>query len=165
MKKFLAIVALCTLLCNVYAATVRGSFGALKGESRARIEANYDKAIIYGMDEQAFASAEKDWEKDKPEILEHFMEGIQKTLGRKFELFTSTSVPGFIIRINIVEINTTGACLCDVLLVDQSGAELGRLESISGEAKGGTKLRRIKNSAEDAGLSIGKLLKKAIKKS
>ena len=165
MKKFLAIVALCTLLCNVFAVTMRGSFGVLKGESRARLEVNYANATIYGMDESSFALEEKDWEKDKPEILEHFMEGIQENLGRKLELFTSTSEPGFIIRIDVVEISTSGACLCDVVLVDQLGTELGRLESISGAGKGGTKLRRIKNSAEEAGLSIGKLLKKAIKKS
>ena len=54
---------------SLQAQTIKGSFSALKDQSRVRLEVDFSEAEIHGMSEEAFARYETDWEKDKPEVV------------------------------------------------------------------------------------------------
>ena len=82
LKLFIAAVAMIVSMsvCNAQN-MVSGSVEGLKKAGVALVEIDYSKAVIMGMGEQAFASYEEEWNKDKSDITLEFINGINEKTG------------------------------------------------------------------------------------
>ena len=105
--------------------------------SRVDFRMDFSGATIHDRTETEFAKYEKDWEIDKPSIVEKFRSSAS--------------------------ITTNGFMICDVLLTNKQGTVFFNVENLKGNSDSfftpGTKLARIKIWAALTGGALGKMMK------
>ena len=160
MKKFILIVVMSVISLMTFAQKASGSFKSLAEVGRVSIVVDFSEASIMGMNENDFAEYERDWMKDKTEIVGRFVGSIQRKLGTMVVLDNSLN-ENERITIQVLVFTHKGDCVCDVILTDKENNELGRISKV-GASGGhfGTKLNLIKDGAEHTGSAIGRLLYK-----
>ena len=162
MKKFVFITILLIFTTVTYAQQLSGSFQALAGAGRAKVEVDYSKVSIHGMTEADFAIYEKDWMVDKDDITDRFIGKMQDKFQTKLLLGNFPNAK-YTIVIQVLVFTTNGSCTCDVVLLDEENNELGRIANLSTYGGSfGTKLYQIKLGAEHTGEDVGRLLLRAM---
>ena len=86
-------VILCTFSFAMSAQTITGSLKEFALFGKANIEVIFADASIHGMQEEDFAAVERDWYKDKPEIVYDFIGGVAEKLKDRFTIGTRLSTP------------------------------------------------------------------------
>ena len=158
---FLLSFALIGVLNMAAQGRVQGSFAPLKGERYVNFDIVFRN--IHGMSEADFSAYETDWQKDKPEVVGIFTNGVNRKLGNSFSVGYFPDAP-YTLKVMVNSVSTKGDYLCDVLLLDAQQHEIARIDAL--KTRGGvwgTKLNLIKQGAESAGKACGKALKAALR--
>ena len=156
-------VILCTFSFAMSAQTITGSLKEFALFGKANIEVIFADASIHGMQEEDFAAVERDWYKDKPEIVYDFIGGVAEKLKVRFTIGTRLSTP-YQIKVYVQNISKKGDYTCDAIVFKED-VEIASIKSIKADGGTfGTKLNLIKDGAEHTGEKLGKLLSKEIKK-
>ncbi|MCM1555829.1 MAG: hypothetical protein NC048_10115 [Bacteroides sp.] len=119
---------------------------------------------VHGMSEEDFNYYEKDWYKDKPEVVSKFLSYANQGLGDILSLGRYPSSK-YTVKAIVNDINVKGDYLCDMIVIDSSENEITRIMDI--KARGGvwgTKLNLIKDGAEHTGELFGRTLRMYIRK-
>lgn len=164
-KKFLAFTICVACSLSAFAQDISGSFKGLAHQRTALVELNFDDVSIYGMAEEDFAYYEPDWDKDKSTVVRKFVEELFDPLEDILLIKTSSKKPEYLIRVNVVDINSKGDFLYDVDIVNFDGQVEATVRSLV--AYGGTfgsHLNLIKDGAEHAGEKLGRLLKREMRR-
>ena len=130
--------------------------------SRANLVIDFSKAIIHEMSETNFAKYEKDWENDKPSIVEKFRAAANFKLDNEMKLGFYDDAD-YVMTVNVKTITTKGFITCDAVLTDKSGKVFFTVENLKGSSDSfftpGTKLARIKFWAALTGGALGTIMK------
>ena len=134
------------LTVNTMAQTIKkDSLSKIPLGSRVDFRMDFSNATIHDRTETEFAKYEKDWEIDKPSIVEKFRSADYQ------------------IVITVKSITTNGFMTCDVLLKNKQGTVFFNVENLKGNSDSfftpGTKLARIKIWAALTGGALGKMMK------
>lgn len=151
MRKFL-LSTLCSLFLSICYAQVND----------ANYIVDYSQAIICGMETEAFAVIEPDWDKDSPEISGNLIEEMLKKTGEILPFKKSSQNK---VKVIVHSISDNGKFICDVELLDAKNTIICKSENIKC-SKGGTwgsKLHLMKEGAHKEGSKLGSALKKAYK--
>ena len=139
-----------------------GSLLPLQQEKRVNFIMEFHS--IHGMTEDDFSIYEKDWYKDKPEIVAKFLTYANQGLSNMLVLGNYPDSK-YTARVVVYDINVKGDYLCDLIVVDGSNNEIARITDIRGRGGVfGTKLNLIKDGAEHTGEDFGLVLRKFIRK-
>lgn len=156
-------VILCTFSCAMSAQTITGSLKEFALFGKANIEVIFADASIHGMQEEDFAVVERDWYKDKPEIVYDFIGGVAEKLKDRFTIGTRLNTP-YKIKAYVQNISKKGDYTCDAIFFKDE-MEIASIKSIKADGGTfGTKLNLIKDGAEHTGEKLGKMLCIMIKK-
>lgn len=140
-----------------------GSLSPLNGVKKANFEIEF--VSIHGMSETDFGNYEKDWFKDKNEVVGLILENANKKLNGLLSLGTSPS-SDYTLRFVVNEISRKGNYNCDIEVLDKARNVIAKIVDIKGKGgTWGTKLNLIKDGAESVGKEFGSVLKSEIKKS
>ena len=162
-KRLILLAALCVTTSALLAQQATGSFRELASAGRANVELDFSKASIHGMLEEDFSEIEKDWTKDKPEVLADFLEGLTDKLQNSLIVGTRLETP-CLIKVQVLSVTKKGDYTCDVAVLCE-GQEVASIKSV--KADGGTfgsALNLIKDGAESTGKKVGKLVYRELKK-
>ncbi len=124
---------------------------------------DFSQAKICDMSEESFAEYERDWNKDKPDILSKMIESVILS-SKKYITYNKQSSNTLFIR--VIEIDEWAIFNCDIEFIDSDNNKVFEVLAIgcSGDTfVARSLLRRIKNGAFLEGLEIGKELKKRFK--
>ena len=129
---------------------------------RANLVMDFSKAIIHEMTEANFAKYEKDWENDKPSIVEKFRAAANFKLDNEMKLGYYDDAD-YQMTVTVKSINTKGFIVCDAVLTDNTGKVFFAVEDLKGSSDSfftpGTKLARMKIWAALTGTALGSLIK------
>ena len=162
MKKiFLTLVLLLAAVATVSAQKLEsGSVQALKDAHKVNL--TFEFVTIHSMDEKSFGEYEKDWFKDKPEVIGLFTDKANDALKGTLTLGNFKN-SDYTINVIVNAISAKGNYDCDVVLLKQ-GKEIAKITGLTGRGgKIGTKLNLIKDGAQSTGKQLGKILKKELK--
>jgi uncharacterized protein YqfB (UPF0267 family) len=164
MKKVLwmTIVMLCMTL-TVTAQTVKvDKLSKVTLGSRVNLTMDFSKAAIHDRSEAEFAKYEKDWEEDKPSIIEKFRAAANFKLDKELKLGFYEDAD-YQMTVTVKTITTKGFMICDAVMTDKSGQEFFKVENLKGTSDSfftpGTKLARIKFWAALTGGALGTIMK------
>ena len=164
MKKVLwmTIVMLCMTL-SVTAQTVKvDKLSKVTLGSRVNLTMDFSKATIHDRSEAEFAKYEKDWEEDKPSIIEKFRAAANFNLDKELKLGFYEDAD-YQMTVTVKTITTKGFMICDAVMTDKSGQEFFKVENLKGTSDSfftpGTKLARIKFWAALTGGALGTIMK------
>ena len=139
-----------------------GSFLPLQGEKRVNFAIEF--LSVHGMTEDEFNEYERDWYKDKPEIVVKFLTYANQELSSVLRLGNYPTAK-FTVKAIVVDINVKGDFLCDLIMLDSSANEIAKISDINGRGGVfGTKLSLIKDGAEHTGKIVGQILANFIRK-
>ncbi len=163
MKRFFTSILLVMFCLICGAQTLTGSLSSLKGESKANFVIEY--LTIRGMAETDFANYEKDWKKDKGEIVGKFLSNANEGLGETLLIGTFPTAK-FTVKAEVLSVNEDGDYKCDLILIDNTTkTEVARIKGIKADGGHfGSTLNLIGDGAEHTGRKFGKTLKKFLKK-
>ena len=171
MKKLLPLI-LFSMVCSMASAQkVYGSFRSLNEQVRVKMTIDFSQAYIHGMTEEEFTEYEKDYEKDKPQLIALIYDYASKYLAKRNYERSFTSVGNYkddtdpILVLTIRSISATGDYDCDISLFkkdDDKKIEIGRAVGIRASGgRFGSKLNLMKDGAEHLGEELGKFLYRA----
>ena len=133
MKKVLwmTIVMLCMTL-SVTAQTVKvDKLSKVTLGSRVNLTMDFSKATIHDRSEAEFAKYEKDWEEDKPSIIEKFRAAANFKLDKELKLGFYEDAD-YQMTVTVKTITTKGFMICDAVMTDKSGQEFFKVENLKG---------------------------------
>ena len=139
---------------------VKGDFSVLKDEVRVKMTVDFSEATILGMTEDEYAAYEKDWLKDKPEVISYYSGFASIELQPKLVVADYKFETRYTLLLKVRMIDASGNTDSDLFLFE-GNEEVARAEGIF--ANGGvfgTKLNLIKDGAKHSGIVIGRLLNK-----
>ena len=129
---------------------------------RANLVMDFSKAIIHEMSEENFAKHEKDWERDKPSIVEKFRAAANVKLDNEMKLGYYDDAE-YQMTVTVKSITTKGFIVCDAVLTNKDGKVFFAVEDLKGSSDSfftpGTKLARIKFWAALTGVALGSVIK------
>lgn len=164
MKKNLVLATLLILSTfGLSAETISGSFKELALCGKAKIEIDFSNASIHGMSEEDFEYVEPDWNKDKPGIVAKLVGNLTERLDGVL-LFGSRLDTPFVIKVNVLSINTHGDYICNVIIFKDEEEVASIQEVKANGGKIGSKLNLIKDGAEHTGDKAGRLLRRELRK-
>ena len=165
MKRLISLLCVAAMACVAANAQkiTEGSLAVLKNQDRVNLVVDYSSATIHGMNEAAFSEYEKDWYKDKPEIISDVRQGFSEKC-KNFVLASDVKdIPT--IRIVVLSIERKGDTACSAEILDKNGNVVCKISKIFGEGGTfGTKLNLIKDGASEVGEKFGKYMAKQLKK-
>ena len=186
MKK-IAILVWCVALGFVAQAQVlEGSIAPLLNESRVNFKLTFEKANIHGMTEAEFSATfdkkgkiativnnassrtiiehTNGWKKDQPIISGGFVNCLNEAIKETIR-FGSYSNAKYTLKVEVLDVSTSGDFDSDVYLLDNTGKELAKITRlVASGGTFGTKIALIKDGAKHSGIVLGKFLLKELKK-
>ena len=201
MKKFIVLICCIALGFVAKAQKLEGSVGVLLNESRVNFKLTFEKANIHGMTEPEFSATfdmkgkiativnnasnrtivehTNGWKKDQPMISGGFVNCLNEAIKETIR-FGSYPNAKYTLKVEVLEVSTSGDFDSDVYLLDNTGKELAKITRLvaSGGTFGikkiarlialdgtfGTKIALIKDGAKHSGIVLGKFLLKELKK-
>lgn len=157
------IISLMIIACAAMSASaqkVSGDFSVLKDEVRARMTVDFSEASILGMTEEQYSAYEKDWLKDKAEVVSYYSGYASIELSPKLVIADYQFETKYRLVLKVRMIDARGNTDSDLYLLEGDN-EIARAEGVF--AQGGvfgTKLNLIKDGAKHSGIVIGRLLNK-----
>lgn len=131
----------------------------------ANIVIDWSEVSICNMDEEAYASIEADWFKDKPDITQNLLKSLQESIDDIISFRKSSTNT---LQLSVISIDKSGLFVCKAELIDKDKNSILLVQNNNDNKLGGmvyqTSLRRMKLGATTVGRDIGKLLKKQYKK-
>lgn len=139
-----------------------GSLKDLKGESYVQLLVEYQ--VIHGFTEEGFAEYEKDWYKDKPQVISYIIDAANEKLGDMVN-FSYNLDCKYVAVLTITKVKSKGDCFGNLKFMDKEGNVIAEITGLEGEGGNfGSKLNLIKDGAKEIGKSIGKNTKKLLKR-
>lgn len=139
-----------------------GSLKILKDQARVNLEIDFSEASIHGMSEDDFAVYERDWNRDKEQIISHFR--IEAAESCDKVIIGPYPDAEYTIKVIVLRINTKGDFTCIGELRNKSGEVLASISGISDTGgRVGSKLNLIKDGAKHTGEKFGIFLRKQIR--
>lgn len=156
-------ILMAVMAVNVMAQTIKAdSLSKIPLGSRVNFLMDFSGATIHDRTELEFAKYEKDWENDKPSIVEKFRSAANLVLDKDLK-FGDYPEADYQVVVTVKTITTNGFMICDVLLTNKEGKEYFKVENLKGNSDSfftpGTKLARIKLWAALTGGALGKMMK------
>ena len=156
-------ILMAAMAVNAMAQTIKAdSLSKIPLGSRVNFIMDFSDATIHDRTESEFAKYEKDWENDKPSIVDKFRSAANLVLDKDLK-FGDYPEADYQIVVTVKSITTNGFMLCDVLLTNKEGAVFLKVENLKGNSDSfftpGTKLARIKIWSALTGGALGKLMK------
>lgn len=156
-------ILMAVLTVNTMAQTIKkDSLSKIPLGSRMDFRMDFSNATIHDRTETEFAKYEKDWEIDKPSIVEKFRSSANLVLDKELK-FGDYPDADYQIVITVKSITTNGFMTCDALLKNKQGIVFFNVENLKGNSDSfftpGTKLARIKIWAALTGGALGKMMK------
>ncbi len=162
MKKFFVLFLLCLPLVAYSQKITSGSLNVLKNQAKVNLELDFSQAIIHGMNEDDFEIYERDWNRDKPQVIAYFTaEASDRCDKIAIGRFPDAE---YTLKIIVLRINTSGDFTCAGELHNKSNEVVATITGISDKGgRIGSKLNLIKDGAKHTGERLGIFLRKKIK--
>lgn len=139
-----------------------GSLQVLKNQPRVNLEVDFSQASIHGMSEDDFAIYERDWNRDKDQIIAHFrIEASERCDNLVIGPYPDAE---YTIKVIVLRVNMKGDFICIGEVRNKAGELIATIDGIS-ERGGhvGSKLNLIKDGAKHTGERFGIFLRKQMK--
>lgn len=146
-----------------FAAIEEGSLEALAEESSINVVVNFRDAVIRGMDEEKYAEVEENWDKERHEIVDDFVEKMNDSMescGLRASLKSETNVT---LTFNVQTIDVRGAIVGKVEFTKVG--EEAPFCIVSVQVRGGiagSHLSLIGDGMDNAGEKIGHLIERRL---
>ena len=162
MKKLFVLFLFCLPILGYAQKVTNGSLKVLKGQARVNLEIDFSQAVIHGMSEDDFAVYERDWFRDKDQVIAFFrIEAAESCDKIAIGPFPEAE---YTIKVSVLRINTKGDFTCIGELQNKSGEVLASITGISDQGgRFGSKLNLIKDGAKHTGERFGIFLRKQLK--
>lgn len=157
----LALLSAIFMIVDAQVVTVN-DMSAVKPGSKINFVIDFSKASIMGMNEKDFSNYEKDWNKDRPTIVDRFQKGVNSKLS---DMLRVGSYPDseYTMKVTVKTISDMGNVYCDAVIVDKSGTVIFSVNNVNGGTEPpilpGSKLARIKTWSYLTGRSLSGILK------
>ncbi len=164
MKKVLltAVLTVCMVVSAMAQTVTVDSLSKVRLGSRANLTIDFSQATIHDRSEAEFAKYEKDWNDDKPSVVEKFRAAANFKLDNEMKLGFYDDAD-YQMTVTVKNISTKGFIVCDAVLTDNSGKVFLKVENLKGSSDSfftpGTKLARIKFWAALTGGALGTIMK------
>lgn len=156
----LALSALAILPSFGQVVLTEGSLEALSGAERVNLVADFSFGEICDMDEEFFASTQREWRKTKPVIISNFIEGANAESGGS-PVYGSFPDAEFSLTVSVLALRENGDYVCETTLRDASGKVLA---SLNGPVFKGETAGPVHTLFKQNALQCGKLLGAFIRK-
>lgn len=162
-RSLIAFLLICLFQCvTAQTVTLNSLPKNLKG-IRMNFKVDFSNALILGMSEEQYAEYEKDWQEDKPTIVNNFRTATNLALGKLYGVGDYANTP-YTVNVIVNTITDKGFFICDVDIIDENDKVVFHLDYLTGGKEPaigiGTKLARMKFWATLTGKALGGILKK-----
>lgn len=165
MKRVSSLLLLCMLTTSLFAQKVTsGSLSSLKDSRTLNVKIDFSQADIHGMNEATYAEYEKDWNKDKPAVIESFIKGANLS-SKKDLMFGQFSSGKYTLLIKVKVISDDYRIFTSADIIDSESNVIATIDDLNIEKKTlvrlNTDLGAIKVRFNLLGMKLGKFLRDA----
>lgn len=164
MYRTLSCLAFCFVTCLItWAKDVNPDLATLAEIGKAKVEIDFSETLIHGLSEEDFSDYEKDWDKDKSEVVAMFIGSLSDGLDGIISVRSNFNTP-YTIKVSVLTVSAEGNYCCNVDIL-KDGVSVASIQNVKADGGSwGSKLNLIKDGAKHTGYEVGRKLRRLISK-